>query len=171
MKRKSSVNNLCLIAISVAFICVIAPFVIPIGTVPFSFADFIILLLSSVLGKKAGSIATILYILIGGCGLPVFSGFSGGVGKLLGPTGGFIIGFIPMAYINGMGKNKKNSYLYSFLAVLCDYIIGTIYFMFVTRIELFKSLLICVVPFIIPDIIKIFFAKYLSLKLKKGFGI
>lgn len=170
MKRKNSVNNLCLIAISVAFICVIAPFVIPVGMVPFSFANFVILLLSSVSGKKMGSIATILYILIGAFGLPVFSGFSGGVGKLVGPTGGFIIGFIPMAYINGIGKNKKNPLFYSFLAVLCDYIIGLIYFMVVTEFDFYKSLLICVVPFIIPDIIKIFFGKYLLSKLK-GFGI
>ena len=82
--------------------CVLAPFSIPVGPVPISLTTLVIYISVYLLGWKMASLSCFVYILIGMAGLPVFSGFSGGPGKLAGPTGGYIIGFIPMAVITGM---------------------------------------------------------------------
>ena len=83
-------------AFMAAVTCILAPLSIPIGPVPISLTNLAIYLSLYLLNWKRGTISYCLYLLIGLAGLPVFSGFSGGIGKLAGPTGGYIIGFIPM---------------------------------------------------------------------------
>ena len=85
-----------------AVICVLGPLSVPIGPVPISLTNFAIYITMYVLDAKRGTIAYLIYMLIGLAGLPVFSGFSGGAGKLFGPTGGYIIGFLPMAFVIGV---------------------------------------------------------------------
>lgn len=89
-------------AFMAAVTCILAPLSIPIGPVPISLTNLAIYLSLYLLNWKRGTISYCLYLLIGLAGLPVFSGFSGGIGKLAGPTGGYIIGFIPMAIIAGI---------------------------------------------------------------------
>ncbi len=90
-------------ALAAALICILSPFTImlPISPVPISLTIFAIYIAVYAVGMKWGLAATALYILIGLVGLPVFSGFSGGAGKLLGPTGGYIIGYLFVALISG----------------------------------------------------------------------
>ena len=90
---RSKTYEITMTALMAAVTCILAPLSIPIGPVPISFTNLAIYLSLYLLGWKRGTISYLIYLLIGLIGLPVFSGFTGGVGKLAGPTGGYIIGF------------------------------------------------------------------------------
>ena len=100
--RTTNTYAMAVTALMTAVTCILAPLSIPIGPVPISLTNFAIYLSLYLLDWKKGTISYILYLLLGLVGLPVFSGFTGGIGKLAGPTGGYIIGFIPMAIIAGI---------------------------------------------------------------------
>lgn len=95
------VRDMTKIAIFTALLCILAPMSIPIGPVPISLTTLVIYLSLYILGMKKGTISFLIYLLLGLVGLPVFSGYSGGPAKLLGPTGGYIIGFLFIALIGG----------------------------------------------------------------------
>ena len=101
--NKSNAFNMTAIALMAAVICILGPLSIPlpVSPVPISFTNLAIYFAVILLGWKRGTISYILYLLIGLVGVPVFSGFTGGPGKLVGPTGGYLIGFIFMAIIAG----------------------------------------------------------------------
>ena len=105
-KTKTNVREMALIAVMAAVTCVLGPLSVPIGVVPISFTNLAVYLAIYVLGCKRGTISYIVYLLIGLVGVPVFSSFTGGVGKLFGPTGGYLIGFIFMALICGWFIDK-----------------------------------------------------------------
>ena len=113
-----------------------------------------------------------LYILIGLCGLPVFSGFTGGPSALVGPTGGFIIGFLLIpVIIKCFGAKRKLMLAVSMLAaLLLCYTVGTIWYTVmyagITLEGCLSALAVCVLPFIIPDILKIALAVLLWSRLK-----
>lgn len=157
--RKINTYTLAITAVMTAITCVLAPISIPIGAVPISFTNLAIYLSLYLLGCKMGTVSYVVYIFIGMVGMPVFSGFSGGLGKLLGPTGGYIIGFIPMAIISGIVIDKFEKRILQFLAmvtgtVVC-YVFGTVWFCFVMDSTAIAALNICVFPFIPGDIAKI----------------
>lgn len=104
--RTTNTYAMAVTALMTAVTCILAPLSIPIGPVPISLTNFAIYLSLYLLDWKKGTISYILYLLLGLVGLPVFSGFTGGIGKLAGPTGGYIIGFIPMAIIAGIVIDK-----------------------------------------------------------------
>lgn len=142
-------------------------------TVPFTLQTFAVFLAIGVLGGKRGTLAVLVYILLGAIGIPVFSGFKGGIGALTGTTGGYIVGFLASALLMwGMEKwlgRKKNWVLalQMVAGLLVCYAIGTIWFMVVYggnsgAIGVGTVLGMCVIPFIIPDLIKIAFALVLS---------
>ena len=107
--RTTNTYAMAVTALMTAVTCILAPLSIPIGPVPISLTNFAIYLSLYLLDWKKGTISYILYLLLGLVGLPVFSGFTGGIGKLAGPTGGYIIGFIPMAIIAGIVIDKFQS--------------------------------------------------------------
>ena len=124
------------------------------------------------LGGKLACLSTFVYILLGAVGLPVFSSFSGGMGKLMGPTGGYIIGFIPMALLCGFAVSKwsnKKVLLAIIMAVgtLIAYLVGTVWFVHIQQCDIMHALEICVFPFLIPDAIKIVIAILLGGEVRK----
>ena len=141
-------------------------------TVPFTLQTFAVFLAVGVLGGKRGSLSVLIYILLGAVGIPGFAGFSGGFGILLGSTGGYIIGFLFSALLMwGMeallGKKSWVLGLSMVLGLIVCYAIGTVWFMVVytknsVPVELAAVLSWCVIPFIIPDLIKIALALVLS---------
>ena len=161
-------------ALFAALICVAAPFSIQVGPIPISLATFAIYLTGAILGGKRGMVATIVYIMLGAVGLPVFSGFRGGFGVLFGPTGGYIIGYIPLVLITGifaeMNAKKINRAVITFigmiLATAALYTFGTIWYMIVSGNDLITSLKICVLMFIPGDAIKIACVTAVSVPLK-----
>ena len=113
-------------------------------------------LAGTVLGSRRGAAAVGVYLLIGMIGVPVFSGFSGGFQKIAGVTGGYLIGYLPCAWIAGMGRGAKNGKLFLCLAAgtLALYALGTAWFMFQTGNGLSAALGLCVLPFLPGDAIK-----------------
>ena len=100
--QKNRAQNLTLVALMAAILCIIGPFVIPIGMVPMSLTNMVIYLTIIILDKKRATISVGIYLLIGFVGIPVFAGFTGGAGKLLGPTGGYLLGYLVLSWIAGM---------------------------------------------------------------------
>ena len=175
--RKSMfyIRNLTYIAISVALLCVSAWITIP-GTVPFTLQTFAVFLILGLLGAKNGLFAILIYILLGIIGLPVFASFKGGIGVILGPTGGYILGFIFSAFIYYIFslfiKNENVLYIFgSLLGLLGCYFLGTIWFYYIysdtNTISLSYILMVCVIPFIIPDILKIIISFIVLKNIKK----
>jgi biotin transport system substrate-specific component len=159
-------------AVFAALLCVLSPFVIPIGPIPLSLATFAIYLAATVLDWKYASLAVLLYVLIGITGVPVFSGFTGGFQKLVGPTGGFLIGYILCALSTGLLLKKRESkkWLYPAAMVIGTvvlYTLGTLWFMLLTQSTLSSALMLCVVPFLPGDAIKIVLASVLAPQLRK----
>lgn len=105
-KPNSLALNMTTTAIMTAVLCVLAPISIPIGPVPISLTNLVIYVFMYVLDAKRGTIAYLIYLLLGLVGLPVFSGYEAGAGKLFGPTGGYLIGFIPMVFLLGSWLKK-----------------------------------------------------------------
>ena len=166
MKLKT--KDITIIALFCAIMCVISPITIPTGTIPFSLSLFAVMLTAISLGAKKGIIAILVYILIGTLGLPVFSGFTGGIHILFGPTGGFIFSYIITAIIVSFASKHKKITLYIFciLSLLICYILGSLQYAFVAKVSFNDALLVCVYPFVIFDILKVFFAISIGLKLK-----
>ena len=129
-EKKFSITQIAVIGVMTAVICILAPFSLPIGPVPISFTNLAIYIALYVLGMKRGTISYLIYLLIGLVGVPVFSGFTGGPQKLFGPTGGYLIGFIPMAVIAGIVIDKcMKKWYFCLLAMIAGtwvcYLFGT----------------------------------------------
>ncbi len=160
-------KDIAYIALMAASISIIAPLSIPVGEIPISLATFMIMFASSWLGWKKGVMATALYILLGCIGLPVFAGYKSGFVTLFGMTGGYIIGYLALAFFTGLKVEKSWFKIVNMiLGTIVLYLIGTIWFMFLTKMDLMASLMACVFPFLIGDALKIICAYLLTLKLK-----
>ncbi|WAW14357.1 biotin transporter BioY [Peptostreptococcus equinus] len=169
-KNKLSVREITYIGLFAAIICVLSPISIPMPYgVPMTLQTFIIPLAGVILGAKQGTIANIIYLLLGAIGLPVFAGFSGGMSVILGPTGGFLISFQIMAFLAGLGvKGKKHSKLILFLLLgaVVNFLAGMIVFSIVTSNSISVAFTACVLPFIPTTIIKILLIDIIGLRIK-----
>lgn len=171
-KSKAALLDLVFVALFAAVMTVCAQIQIPFGEVPFTLQTLGVFIASSLLGWKRGTLSVIVYVLLGLAGVPVFAGFSGGIGVLFGPTGGYIIGFIFTALIVGLMTEKLGKKLWveivsMILGLAVCYAFGTAWFMFQMKMGLVESLLLCVVPYPIADALKIAFASVLVNRLDK----
>lgn len=178
MKKDTlTARDMALVAISTAVISVCSWISIPL-TVPITFQTFAVFVTAGLLGKKRGLLSVALYILLGIVGIPVFSGFSGGAGVILAATGGYIIGFLFTALIVGFASDKRSHStmfmsLSMILGLIICYAFGTTWFMYVYarntgEIGLLNTLSICVLPFLIPDTLKIILALLVMKRLRKA---
>ena len=145
------------------------------ATVPFTLQTFGVFLAVGVLGGKRGTLAVLVYLLLGIVGLPVFAGFSGGIGCLLGTTGGYIVGFLFSALVmwameRFLGKKPWVLALSMVLGLIVCYAFGTVWFMQVYAkttgaIGIWTALGWCVFPYIVPDLVKIVLAMVLCKRL------
>lgn len=170
MKRKLPVVDLCLCALFAALTAVCAQITIPIGPVPVSLSLLPVLLCAALLPKSLAALSMLVYLLLGLCGLPVFSNLTGGPGKLFGVTGGYIIGYLPCAFLTawliGRGKAWWHHALAMAAGVLVCYAFGTVWFMATKGTDLMTSLNLCVLPFLPADAVKIALAVILSARLR-----
>ncbi|MCR5293565.1 MAG: biotin transporter BioY [Lachnospiraceae bacterium] len=164
-KQAVSTAEMAKIAVSAVIIAICAWITIPLGAVPFTLQTFGFFMVTLVLGWKNGLYAILLYLLMGAVGLPVFSGMKGGIGVLFGTTGGYLMAAaaIPLLY-GGMtrlfGKKLWARGAGLLLGDLLVFIFGTIWFMIAYgakngAVSLSDALAWCVLPFIIPDLIKL----------------
>lgn len=145
--------------------------------VPFTMQTFALFLSFGVLGGKKGTLAVVIYVLLGAVGVPVFAGFSSGLGVLMGTTGGYILGFLLSGLLywameHFLGDKIWVSAVSMVLGMVTYYIFGTIWYMVVYTqntgaIGLGAVLGWCVLPFIVPDILKMVLALALGSRLKK----
>ncbi|MCR5689593.1 MAG: biotin transporter BioY [Clostridiales bacterium] len=166
------VRDITVTALLAAMICVFSPWSIPVGTIPMTLATLSVYVASSVVDWKHGTASVLIYLLIGAVGIPVFSGFTGGFQRILGVTGGYLVGYIPCSVIIGLLLDRYGSvkwmYPLSILAgTLACYLLGTAWYMFLSRVSVASALLVCVVPFLLGDLVKIVAASLISYKLRK----
>ena len=176
----SNTRNLVLCAMCAAITCILAPLSIPLaGGVPVSLATFAVMLSGVLLGGPLGSLSQLIYVLLAAVGLPVLAGWTGGLGIVLGMTGGYIIGYIPCAWLTGLiykkyGETAKKpvKILSMILGMTAGnialYVIGTAWFMFITEMTLEASLTACVIPFIPGNIIKMAAVIIIGLPVEKA---
>ncbi len=171
------VVDMVMIALFTALIAVCTMVTIPIPPVPFTLQTLAVFLAGGLLGTKRGTISVFIYILLGTIGIPVFANFKGGFSALIGPTGGYIIGFLATALIVGLAYDKFGSKLWVMavsmaIGLLACYIFGTVWFIIVYNqtkggMDLLKALSICVTPFLAFDAVKIVVAAIVCNRLRK----
>lgn len=145
---------------------------LPFTPVPINLATLSVLAAGGLLGPVYGAVSLTVYVALGAVGLPVFAQFSGGIGIILGPTGGYIIGYIAAAFITGLiSKRLSRRFWGNILAMsaglLLCYVMGTAWFMVSTNTGLLAALGMCVAPFLIGDALKIACAALLVNRLSR----
>lgn len=175
--HRLSVRDMAYISAAVALIAVCAWISVP-APVPFTLQTFAIFLCSAVLGARRGLIAVLLYVLLGALGLPVFAGMQGGFGVLVGTTGGYITGFLPAAVIAGWKSTPARKMLVDIIhmaaALAVCYAFGTLWYALgylggMSGVG--AALMACVVPYIVPDLLKIILASLVASRLRRVPGI
>ena len=175
MNTASKVKKMCYVSLATAIICVLGPLAIniPVSPVPISLAIFGIYIAAYVLGAKLGTVACILYIITGLTGVPVFASYTGGPQKLLGPTGGYIIGYIAVAFVSGLFidafPDKILMHLTGMLiGVTICYAIGTLWLSLSAGMSLNAALMAGVIPFIPMDIVKMVIAAAAGIPIRRA---
>lgn len=172
-KPRLNVKQLALTGLMAAVLCILGPLClnIPISPVPISLGFLGIYFICSVLGMKLGTLSVIVYILLGLAGLPVFTNFTGGPGKLFGPTGGYIIGYIFMALICGFFVDKSGGRLLLILVGMVlgstvGYLFGTLWLAYQQSISFVQALFLGVVPYLPFDAAKLIVGAVIGSKLR-----
>ena len=172
-KARSNAKDIVIIALTAAIICVLAPLSIPLPNyVPISLTNLALYFLVYIVGTRRTSIAFVVYCLLGLVGLPVFSGFQGGAQKLVGPTGGFIVGFLPMIIVMGLFIEKH--YEKKVLCVIVmeastwiAYLLGTFWYCYSMKAPFAAAIAACVLPFLAEDLIKMIVAAIFGPSIRK----
>lgn len=169
--------DLAYIALFSVLIAVCAWISLPVMTISFTLQTFAVFAALLTLGGRRGTYAVLVYLLLGLVGLPVFSGFQGGPGVLLGATGGYLIGFVATALLYWfitakLGASLPVAAAACVLGLAACYAFGTVWFLKVfsmsnSSMDLSKALGLCVTPFILPDLCKLALAAVLSQRVKK----
>lgn len=172
--KKLSVKSMILMGMFAAVLAVLSIIEIPMPSgVPITLQTFAVALCGFVLGHQLGAGSAAIYLAIGAVGVPVFSGGSGGFGALFGVTGGFIFGFISMAFLCGLAVKQKNMVL---KVVLClaglasCHILGILQFSFITKTSLLQSALLVSVPYLVKDILSMVGAYVGAIAVRKSLG-
>jgi biotin transport system substrate-specific component len=171
--KKLTLKGMILAAVFAALTGILTQVQIPLPYIPINLALFAVFLAGALLGPKYGALAMVVYVLLGAVGVPVFSGFSGGLHKLTGPTGGYIVGYIACAFLTGFfsrrwgfGKWNLQLALAMVTGTLACYTLGTAWFMGMTGNSLWVSLGYCVFPFLPGEAVKIALAAALASRLR-----
>lgn len=171
-KSKNEVYPLAMTAVMAAVMAVVGPFALPIGPVPISLCTLVIYLAAYVLGQWRGTVAVLVYLLLGVVGMPVFSGFSGGLGKVAGPTGGYLVGYLLLAAVSGWAAERfPQQRLLQLAGMVLGtvglYAMGTAWFCVQSGSEVGAALTLCVVPFLPGDAVKMAVALTLGPSLRR----
>lgn len=169
------VRNMALCGLFAAVLTVCAWIAVPVGDVAVTLQTFGVFLTLGLLGGKRGSITVFVYLLLGAIGAPVFSGFRGGLGALLGTTGGYIFGFMLTALIywliTAIRDTPASRLSAMILGLLLCYGCGSAWYLHIYlqggAISLGAVLLKCVLPYLVPDAIKLTVSWFLTRRLKR----
>ena len=180
VKRQTTTRDLVYISVFTVIIAICSWISIP-AVVPFTLQTLGVFATVGILGGRRGTLAVLSYIALGALGVPVFAGFTGGIGALFGNAGGYIIGFLFTALVMWgieklFGRSRVVLALSMVAGLLVCYFFGTVWFMVLYThntgaVGLWTVLGWCVIPFIIPDLLKIVLAMYLTERLRKAAAI
>ena len=185
VKTAIDTRRLTLCAVMAAVMCVLAPISVPIGPISITGGTLAIYLTACLLGGRWGAVTTLVYLLLGFVGLPVFSNYMGGAERLLGPTGGYLVGYLPMMLIAGgvveltlarfREKGRAGAapalvlqFLGMVLATAVLYAFGTAWYCVQAEVGLEKALAACVFPFIPFDLVKMAIALLVGVPVRRG---
>ena len=185
VKTAIDTRRLTLCAVMAAVMCVLAPISVPIGPISITGGTLAIYLAACLLGGRWGAVTTLVYLLLGFVGLPVFSNYMGGAERLLGPTGGYLVGYLPMMLIAGgvveltlarfREKGRAGTapalflqFLGMLLATTVLYAFGTAWYCVQAGVGLEKALAACVFPFIPFDQVKMASALLVGVPVRRG---
>lgn len=161
MPTKNKTRETVLLGLMTALLCIMAPFSVPLpGMIPISLATLAIYCCTYLIGLRRAAVCYFVYLALGCVGLPVFSGFTGGAARLLGPTGGYFLGYFAIILCEGWALKRFHNSLFMHIAgmvsgtVIC-YILGTVWLCFIQQIGFAAGLAAGVLPFIVGDALKI----------------
>ena len=163
---RNPTKNMTLAALFAALTAVCAWISIPVGDVAFTMQTFAVFLTLMLLGGKWGTVSILAYLLLGAAGMPVFSGFRGGIGALVGVTGGYLWGFLAAALVY-WALERFGKFPAMIAGQMICYLCGSLWFGVYSGGGMGLILLRCVVPYLIPDGIKLVMACTLSRRLAR----
>lgn len=155
------------ISILAALLCVLSPISFPVGAIPISLATFVIYVIATILNPIDTLFVILVYIALGSIGIPVFSFYRSGIETLFGLTGGYIVGYIFIGLATSIGVNKRRKQfgwyiVWMTIGTIICYAIGSIWYMAISKSSLNQTLMVAVIPFIIPDVVKMLIASYVG---------
>lgn len=171
IRRDDKIRQMAMTAVVAALLCIVAPVSVPVGVVPISLTMLVIFWGIYALGMWKAVASYLVYMGIGLVGLPVFSGFQGGLARLLGPTGGYLIGFIFLALISGFFIDRFDRWYIHFVGMLLGtavcYGFGTLWLAYQAEATFLEALAIGVIPFVPGDTLKIIAALIVGPRLRR----
>jgi len=172
MNQRNKLLMMITTALFAAIIGVLAQVTIPLPLVPITGQTLAIGLAATILGSRYGTIATILYLIMGAIGIPVFAQMSAGLGVLFGPTGGFIVGFIPAAFIIGYYIEKTSFTIFqaiiaNLIGMIVTLTFGTIWLKISAELSWTAAFISGFAPFIIVGVIKAALAGWIGILVRK----
>lgn len=170
--KQSNLHYLIITALFAAFIAIFSQIIIPLPLVPITGQTLAVGIAATILGRKYGTLSILIYLFIGAVGVPVFAGMSGGIGKLLGPTGGYLIGFIPTAYIIGLYIEKTklcftNAFIANVIGMFVTLLFGTVWLKISGSLTWTAAFTAGVTPFLIVGILKAALAAYIAASVRR----
>ncbi len=153
MKSKR-IRELARIALLVALLAVLSQIAIPLPSLfPITLHIYAVSLIGYYLRAKKSIIVILVYLALGAIGIPIFASFQGGFAYLLGYTGGFIFGFIPLCLLCSLGRELRHSWIFGIVGVLLCHLMGILQYSFIARLDFLSSLLTVSLPFLLKDIV------------------
>lgn len=171
-KDQMKLRSMIIIALFASVIGILAQITIPLPLVPITGQTLAIGLAATILGARKGTLSVLLYLMIGSAGVPVFAEFSAGISKLVGPTGGFLVGFIPATFIIGLymeklGFNFKNAIIANIIGMFITLMFGTVWLKISANLSWTIAFTSGFTPFIIVGIIKALLASWIGIIVRK----
>lgn len=163
--------------VCIALLAVSAWVTVPLGMVPFTMQTFVLALLPQVMRTRDALFTVVVYLLLGAVGVPVFSGFQGGLGVLLGPTGGYLLGFaagmpVAGAVMHASVLPRRARGVAAGIALLAvSYVLGTFQLMHVYALDASAALAVAVVPFAVPDVVKVVASVGVAERIRRALGM
>lgn len=167
-KEQLKLRSMIITALFAAIIGILAQVTIPLPLVPITGQTLAIGLAATILGSRYGTLSVLLYLVIGSAGVPVFAEFSGGISKLVGPTGGFLVGFIPATFIMGWYMEKfsftlRNAIIANTIGMLITLSFGTTWLKISADLSWTAAIAAGLTPFLIVGIIKAMLASWIGI--------
>lgn len=171
-ENQSKLRKIIICAMFAAITAVLAQIEIPLPLVPISGQTLAVGLTATIIGSRLGAIAMVCYTIIGAAGVPVFAGFSGGAQVLIGPTGGYILGFILAAFVTGLILEKTRftlamALIANIVGMIITLLFGTIQLKLVLDLSWSAALVSGVYPFIVVGLIKAFLAGWIGITVRR----